>query len=265
MAIVPRLKYDSGAVAIYTVDEAAPNDNPFTTPQSNVSRLHFHSGLPMPAIVPIGGNHVNTGTTTLPAISSPNTYNSATYNLLAHGLGATPLCFGRFTSIGGGAGAAMAGSVPLTAPPATGHGRWAHFGANTTHVILRVVSITGTTLGNSLPALDLDWSVYVTDFLLDATPPLSDPGVLLRMEPDRMTANEGQFDSLKRYLRLGSTGHTFPMVKGKTINVTYSGNSGASNPGLECRYSVDGYDQSFAFDDGSAPAFSAAFTDVKLF
>ncbi len=47
-----RLRYENGDVAIYDVPSATSTDNaPLTSPLSNVSRLHFHSGLPMPAII----------------------------------------------------------------------------------------------------------------------------------------------------------------------------------------------------------------------
>lgn len=262
MAIVPRLKYASGKLACYTIDTASPNDNPLTSPLSNVSRLLFHSDLPMPAIVPVGGNFSTTGTTTIGAKSSINTYTSETFTLFAHGQGGTPMVFGRITEVGGSAvNISFAGSVPIMPAPgstgsgigAKGHFRWCHLGANDTNVILRVVTITGdsSALDTFPNSVDIDWEVFVTSYLLDNTQPTpTDEGYMLRMEPGRFTVNEGMFDSERRYMRIGSAGDMV-LPDGKTIDITYSGNNGINDPGLELRYSVDGYTRQYGVSPSS--------------
>lgn len=267
MAIVPRLQYAAGAVAIYDVTVGAENDNPLTAPLANVARLHFHSDLPMPAVVKVAGAFKTSGSTSISAKGSNNTYTSETFTLFAHGQTGTPMVFGRITSLGGGA-VPFAGSVPIAVPTgggARGHRRWCHLGADTTNVILRVVTITGDFAGGAadvFPAMTLSWEIFVTNFRLDGSQPAdSDPGKLLRMTAARFTAGAGTFDSDRRYIRKGTTGDT-PLPQGKTTSVTYSGNAAADAPGLQVRYSVDGYTDSFGVSPGS---FVATFDRLKLY
>lgn len=259
-----RLKVDgsgAGAVAIYTVpSETSTDDDPFTDPLDHVSRLLFHSALPAPAIIKISGSATTTGTINAPSLGA-NEAEVVKYDLFAHGQAGTPMVFGRLTI--GSDTVPMCGSIPIGIGTSsiTGLGRWAHLGADETNVIIDIGSISGP---SGLAAVDLDWEVYVTDFLLDETPTPTDDKVI-RIEEDLFTANNGQFDSRRRYLRVANSGAILPMVHGKTIDVNAIDGAGDNDPGHAVRYSVDGYIQQFAPSGETQPSsFNASITQIKF-
>jgi hypothetical protein len=259
-----RLKVDgsgSGAVAIYTVpSETSTDDDPFTDPLDHVSRLLFHSALPAPAIIKISGSATTTGTINAGALGA-NVSQVVKHNLFAHGQDGTPMVFGRLTV--GGNTVPMCGSIPIDIGTSsiTGLGRWAHLGADETNVIIDIGSISGP---SGLGAVTLDWEVYVTDFLLDETPTPTDDKVI-RIEADLFTANNGQFDSRRRYLRVANSGEILPMVHGKTIDLNVIDGAGDNDPGHAVRYSVDGYIQQFAPSGETQPSsFNASITQIKF-
>jgi len=160
-----RLKCDgvTGKVAIY--DYTAGNDNPFTDPTNNISRLKFHSDLDSISVIA-----KVTGTITLPAMSA-GAFRSAATNVYAHGRGAIPYVEGRITSIGGsGVDWAFLGSVPVVDGTAalggdtlnTGYQRILHLGANSTYVIINEMSQAR----GIWPAVNIGYEIWVTDVTL---------------------------------------------------------------------------------------------------
>jgi hypothetical protein len=157
-----RLKADgaTGKVAIY--DYTAGNDNPFTDPTNNITRLKFHSDLDV-----VGVNTIVTGAIVLPAMSA-GAFRSAATNVYAHGLGAIPYVEGRITNIGGaGVNLAFLGSVPVVdGTPAIGgdtlhpgYQRILHLGANSSYVIINEISRAR----GSWPAVSVSYELWITD------------------------------------------------------------------------------------------------------
>ena len=287
MATKRRMKYEDGVVAIYDIEDTAIDDDPLTDPLDNVDRLHFHSDLPMPAVVKVAGNFKTTGSITIAALNTRNVFNSVRHELFAHGQPGTPIVFGRITQLGGSSvSIPFAGSVPLMrgqgdlGPNNANHNspfwRWCHLGADDTYVILRVVQITGNALSGATTvetfpsSLALHYEVSVTNFLLDEPQPdMSDPDVLLRMEPDRFSAGEGKFDSERRYMRIDASGG-LAIPSGLSTKIENRVPQGHQGP--RWRYNVDTWDQRLVVDsigglitDSSLPNFTAAFSRFKLY
>ncbi|MGE3284166.1 MAG: hypothetical protein AB7O13_24745 [Alphaproteobacteria bacterium] len=157
-----RLKADgaTGVVAVY--DYTAGDDNPFTTPLSNVSRLKFHSALPAVGVV-----SVVTGSLTLSALAANNNdYRS--YTLFAHGQSGIPYIEGRITAIGGsGVSRGFNGSVIVQQQsggtnPVSSFARWVHIGADATNVYLN--EVISTHVSTVMSSLALSYEIYITDY-----------------------------------------------------------------------------------------------------
>jgi len=161
-----RLKADgTGKVAIYTYD--TPDDVPFTSPLSAVSRLRFHTDLVYPRII-----NTQTRTITLPSVianAQSDTDTTSTTTLFAHGLGGIPWVEGKITS-GLGQVVPLCGSVPVqrhSTFPATVSGsfvRLVHLGADSTNVLLNSFCVTEDV--QTMPAVTITVVVYVTNILL---------------------------------------------------------------------------------------------------
>lgn len=158
-----RLKADgqTGKVAIYF----GTDDEPFENPLDHVARLRFHSDLEYPAVV-----SKHTGTVSLTSMGA-NTIQETTHVLFAHGQGGIPFVEG--TLLLGANTVSWAGSVPVA------QGSWSdlamnqvglhslrflHLGANATNVVAHEYSVTSH--GDSFGALNVDFTVYLTDRLV---------------------------------------------------------------------------------------------------
>jgi len=69
-----------------------------------------------------------------------------------------------------------------------------------------------------------------------------------RLYIDTLTFRAGPFDSTKRYLRAGASASTFPLVRGKTVNVSLV-NQG-SYIIVALRYGVAGYTRTTNYSVG---------------
>lgn len=251
----------AGAIAIYTVpSDDSTDDTPLTAPLSHIGRLQFHSDLPAPGIVKVGGNFANTGSISIGSASA-NTAPRTVHQLLAHGRGGIPMVFGKITI--GGSQVPLCGSVPLDLEAGTGFGRWAHLGADATYVLLDIAGIAGP---SGLSSASLSWEVYVTNIYTDGTVESDPDDKLIRINASMFTANYGQFDSRRRYLRNGAvSGTNLPMVSGKTIDINAIDGAGNNDPGHALRYSVDGYTKQFTPTVTVQPStFVASFTRIKF-
>lgn len=232
----------TGDVAIY--DETVNGDAPLSAPLSNLAALRFHSALDYPTAVKVGSVYVTTGTLSTLGAQSTDTWSNSTINLFAHGQTGTPIVFGKLTI--SGTDIPLVGSTPLIlvdvlGTGGRGAGRWAHLGADTTNVMLRVFSIATTS--QALAAMSgITYTIFVTNLRLDgAQPSATDPGIKLRMQPTRFTASEGKFDSNNRYMRTAAAAPQFKMTKGATIQAA----AGISGQSVSMRFNVGGWDKGF--------------------
>lgn len=262
-----------GAVAIYDIESTAPNDNPFLDPLNNVSRLHFHSVLRTLCVVKINGQYAHTGSFTAPA-QGRNTFENKVHTVIAsHGLGSTPIVFGKITV--SGVTSPFLGTVPLyfmsndvASMGQQGFGHWAHLGADSTSVFIRTFSVNGDS-GASLPAFTASYEVYVTNTLLDGTTTIY-PGdsVVMRMSSSLFTAGYGQLDSRNRYIKTENSSPTTKFALGKTNEIVPNFSTSKNSPVVRMRHSVDGYVNYFGFGGAGGPTgfstFNASVQGVKF-
>lgn len=140
-----------GRVAIW---RDGSDEDPFDEPLAHLDRVLFHSDLNYPVIV-----STHTGTLSLPA-QSANTETNVNHPLFAHNLGGIPFVLGYVTIEGNRV--PLAGSVPIAWNNA-GVGRWLNLGADETNVCIHESS---TALSSGYPAVDVDWTVFVTDVIV---------------------------------------------------------------------------------------------------
>lgn len=216
MATKRKLKADgaTGKVAIYTVEDTAIDDAPFTAPLSNLSRVEFHSDLDYVRV-----NSVQTGTLNLPSRAKgfPVT---ARHNLFAHGLGYQPMVMG-YAELDSTYTLSLLGSVILygsndfftvgSNPGADGWFRSVQLGADTTYVYLHEYSLlprSGTTRPD-FPAQTLDWTVMVTSRNMDSSTgndnTASHPSNLY-ISPSRVVFGRGKFDTDYRHIKKSASG-----------------------------------------------------------
>lgn len=243
MATKRKLKADgtTGKCAIYTVDDLAIDDAPFTAPLSNISRVEFHSDLDYLAVQPISGNYVTTGTLLLPPRSG-TTPSTTTHNLFAHGLGYQPLVLGYIQFEG--YNTPLLGTTPIYAGsdwPSFGAIllRTLQLGADATNVFVHEYVMRIDTAAVTMPAVSLPWSVMVTTRNLDSTTGNNNTvshGSNLYISPTRVVFGQGKFDTNNRHIKKVSSGG-FPVTIGKTIEVQQVG---GLDPAINFRWSVNG-------------------------
>lgn len=226
MATKRKLKADgaTGKVAIYTVDDTAINDAPFTAPLSNISRVEFHSDLDYLAVA-----SVQTGTLSLPSVSPQYPFTTR-HNLFAHGLAYQPLVLGELTNYGG-RDVSLLGTTLIYSvvdvfsshPAVEGWFRSVQLGADATHVYLHEYCL-GPSASRTLPALTLNWRVLVTTRNMDATTgndnAASHPSNLY-ISPSRVVFGRGKFDTDRRHIKKDASG--FPVYIGRSIDFWQSG------------------------------------------
>lgn len=196
----------AGKVAVWT----GADDAPFNDPLSNLSRVLFHSDLLYPPIVA-----EVSGTVNLPA-RGQNSVGWAGHNLFAHGRSGTPLVIGYV--IVSGQRRRIAGSYPVQRN-SRGWARWISIGADTTNVKMAEGWFSpNSNVGGGYGATSLSWRVFVLDTTFEATPELSSEGVYISETDFR--AGRGKFDARKRYLRNGNTLQNFPILRGRSLNMT---------------------------------------------
>lgn len=252
-----KIKADgTGTLAIYTVNDAAPDDAPFTAPLSNLSRVRFHSNLFVPRIVA-----TVTGTVTLPAMTGAASINQK-HTVGAHGQSGIPMVTGFLTSP---IAVTLAGSVPITLGTSVSgisndrHGlyRWVTLGADETNVVLHENSDAYSEVANtSTPAVTLSITAYVYSLLLNGsmTPGVGTDAQHIQMTPQLVKAQRGAFRSDHRYLRASASG-TIVIPRGKTTELgTYSTTDNIPN---QVRYNVNGYSKT---SSSSPTTFTAPIT-----
>lgn len=152
MTVRFKARGSDGRVAIW---RDATDEAPFNAPLDNLTRVLFHSDLQYPTVV-----ETRTGTLALPSRGA-DTSTSVTHTLFAHGKGVPPFVLG-YCEVGG-VRVPFAGSVPVQFN-VSGWARWLSLGANSTSVIIH--ELTFTPLHAGFAAIDVPWTVYVTDTLL---------------------------------------------------------------------------------------------------
>jgi len=139
-----------GRVAIW---RDGSNEAPFDDPLTYIDRVLFHSDLDYPAIV-----STHTGTLSLPA-QGGRTERNVNHTLFAHGLDGIPFVLGYITI--GGQRIPFAGSIPVQMETG-GNARWLNLGADDTNVCIHEISGPR----GALSAIDVDWTVFVTDTIV---------------------------------------------------------------------------------------------------
>lgn len=221
MATKRKLKADgtTGKVAVYTVEDTAIDDAPFTAPLSNLDRVEFHSDLDYLAI-----SSIQTGTLSLPTRTG-TTAGTYRHNLFTHGLGYQPLVMGHLVSFEG-YNTPLLGTTPIRTPidrvlPTTQADiRTVQLGADATNVYLHeYMLLVSTSL--TYPAVDLNWRVMVTTRNMDSSTgndnTASHPSNLY-ISGSRVVFGRGKFDTDRSHIKKVSTGG-FPVCIGPSILV----------------------------------------------
>jgi len=168
----------TGVVSIYTGDPT--DESPHNDPLNHLGRLKFHSSLAYPKVISEW-----TGTVNFPARAmfngtiwvSPVGVATQSYTLFAHGRPGQPWVLGSARI--GTVDVAMVGSVPVQQAfsannPSILHPwlRWVSLGADATNVyifeytVIRHIASTNASAFLSMPAVGIDFKVWVTDELL---------------------------------------------------------------------------------------------------
>lgn len=221
MATKRKLKADgtTGKVAVYTVEDTAIDDAPFTAPLSNLDRVEFHSDLDYLAI-----SSIQTGTLSLPTRTG-TTAGTYRHNLFTHGLGYQPLVMGHLVSFEG-YNTPLLGTTPIRTPidrvlPTTQADiRTVQLGADATNVYLHeYMLLVSTSL--TYPAVDLNWRVMVTTRNMDSSTgndnTASHPSNLY-ISGSRVVFGRGKFDTDRSHIKKVSTGG-FPVCIGPSLRV----------------------------------------------
>lgn len=160
-----RIKIANGVAAIWA---DAADDEPFTSPLSNLPRVKFHSQL----------NYIRAVSTVVATVSLPlvNTVflRSASYNITpgGHGQNGQPFVLGHATVQG--VKVAFTGSICVQLPTnqygVVGYGRFLSIGADETNVYLHEYT---QLYGSASPidtyaAIDIDVTCFITDKILSA-------------------------------------------------------------------------------------------------
>lgn len=160
MAIERRLRYTAaaGALAIYDVTTGSENDNPLSSPLSEPSRLHFHTGLTYPATIATYTGTINLG------VVAANGSAEVTTVIAAHGRAGTPYVEGKL-AIGANT-VPFAGSVLVVQGSGLGDsfGRFLSLGANSSNILIHEYSVAYSGVGFS--ATSFSYTIYLTDALV---------------------------------------------------------------------------------------------------
>lgn len=239
MATKRKLKADgtTGKVAVYTVEDTAIDDAPFTAPLSNLDRVEFHSDLDYLAI-----SSIQTGTLSLPTRTG-TTAGTYRHNLFTHGLGYQPLVMGHLVSFEG-YNTPLLGTTPIRTPidrvlPTTQADiRTVQLGADATNVYLHeYMLLVSTSL--TYPAVDLNWRVMVTTRNMDSSTgndnTASHPSNLY-ISGSRVVFGRGKFDSTRSHIKKVSSGG-FPACIGPSLLVYQEP---PTNYAINYKWSVNG-------------------------
>lgn len=165
MAIQRRLKYTAaaGALAIYDVTVGSEDDTPLSSPLSDPTRLHFHTGLVYPATIATYTGTINLGSVSAGGVAEVTT------TIAAHGQAGTPYVEGKLLI--GSAYVPFAGSVPVVqqsggASPSQSpsFARFLALGANGTNIVIHEYSVARVDLGYS--ATSFSYTIYLTNKLV---------------------------------------------------------------------------------------------------
>lgn len=239
MATKRKLKADgtTGKVAVYTVEDTAIDDAPFTAPLSNLDRVEFHSDLDYLAI-----SSIQTGTLSLPTRTG-TTAGTYRHNLFTHGLGYQPLVMGHLVSFEG-YNTPLLGTTPIRTPidrvlPTTQADiRTVQLGADATNVYLHeYMLLVSTSL--TYPAVDLNWRVMVTTRNMDSSTgndnTASHPSNLY-ISGSRVVFGRGKFDTDRSHIKKVSSGG-FPACIGPSLLVYQEP---PTNYAINYKWSVNG-------------------------
>lgn len=239
MATKRKLKADgtTGKVAVYTVEDTAIDDAPFTAPLSNLDRVEFHSDLDYLAI-----SSIQTGTLSLPTRTG-TTAGTYRHNLFTHGLGYQPLVMGHLVSFEG-YNTPLLGTTPIRTPidrvlPTTQADiRTVQLGADATNVYLHeYMLLVSTSL--TYPAVDLNWRIMVTTRNMDSSTgndnTASHPSNLY-ISGSRVVFGRGKFDTDRSHIKKVSTGG-FPVCIGPSLRVYQEP---PTNYAINYKWSVNG-------------------------
>lgn len=159
-----RLRYTSaaGALAIYDVTVGSENDTPLTSPLSDLSRLHFHTGLTYPATIA-----TYTGTINCAAVTNQSGATTTTV-IAAHGRAGIPYVEGKISIAGNWV--PFAGSVPVdqqSGSPSSrrSFARFLHLGADATNIVITDYSLTHSA-APGFSATSFSYVIYLTDMLV---------------------------------------------------------------------------------------------------
>lgn len=224
-----KFKFDpaSGRIGLY--HDTAGDDAPLTDPLNHLGDVIFHPDLRYPGVV-------KTIASTLALPAGPNTSfpRQTTHNLGAHLQTGKPMMLGRILGIGpSGSDVAWVGSLPVQ-QYIQGDGlgtslvRWLALGADDTNIFAYEISRGAAAV--QLPAINLDYEIYILDRNLEAVLPSgtmlafrSVPGGGVEIE----TPNGGTFSSEKGYLRANGAGG-FAVAGGKTMQIRRNGTIGGT-------------------------------------
>ncbi len=151
-----RMRIAGGVCAVW---DDASDDDPFTDPENNLSRVKFHSGLNYLKVI-------DEQTHTVSFAGQGAGVFTGSYTMFAHGLAGIPLVFASCSI--GGQDIAFTGSVPIQVsasfPPfGTRWPRWVTVGADATNVYAYEYGRLPTSY--SISSMDLDITTWVTDRL----------------------------------------------------------------------------------------------------
>jgi hypothetical protein len=239
---MPILLATPAACAIFD----GPDDDPFNDPEGNADRLYFHSSQPAPYVA-----ETYTGSFVWPPSPSIKKI-----TLQAHGLGYTPLVFGRLTQTAVGSAHSsfngwpspvgtvfdLAGSVPVASfsPQNRQMGLWFNLSADATNIYIIWV-IQGWTGSTGLaPQLTFSYEIEAMSIAVAGTAPSVTTGNMLEITPTSLDMGQGKFNSSRRYIRRASPSN-YALASGKTIDVTGNVVTTAGGSAIGMRYSFNGY------------------------
>ena len=247
-------RQSDGLVVIYNGADDVIDD-----PLADLTRVHFHSNLAYVSVV-----KKITGSFPLPSMST-QTGRSVNHTLAAHNMGFKPFVFGRLLNVDSGPDGTVTypwvGSVPVQWARDPGDGdyqnggsRWLALGADDTN--LRANEIAAVPLiSNSLPAITVNYEVFVTDLVLEGTAPALS-NIALKIAADEFTAQQGLFKTTKQFLQKTGNQTNFVLSGGKTIDMVLGdGGAAIDDTHLALRYSLNG--QTRQVDFGRSGFFDA--------
>lgn len=244
-------RQSDGLVVIYQGDTNVIED-----PLVDLSRLFLHSNLRYVTVV-----NVVTGSFDLGAIGHPD-FTAINHTLNVHGVDGVPFVFGRLVDVDSGFDGDVTypwvGHVPVQWPRIynynlnNGGSRWLALGADDTNILANEIGINPF-VSTTIPAITVNYEVFVTDLILDGDQPaLSD--IALKISADEFIAQRGLFTTDKQFLQKSGQNTDFVLGGGRTIEMVQGdGERFDGSTHLQLRYSLNGEVREFKFGDLFGP------------